>query len=65
MAGKVLKMNNMNKINNSTIMNKSAENPATTHTYNRYGQLDEETKNDKSHRLNRNEKERSVKCFGG
>ncbi len=28
MAGKVLKMNNMRKINNSAIMNKSAENPA-------------------------------------
>ena len=35
MAGKVLKMNNMRKINNSAIMNKSAENPATTNTYNR------------------------------
>jgi len=35
MAGKVLKMNNMNKINNSAIINKSAKNPATTHTHNR------------------------------
>ena len=39
MAGKVLKMNNMNKINNSAIMNKSAENPATTHTHNRWASL--------------------------
>ena len=37
MADKVLKMNNMRKINNSAIMNKSAENPATTHTHNRSG----------------------------
>ncbi len=36
MAGKVLKMNNMSKINNSAIMNKSAGNPATTHTHNRW-----------------------------
>ncbi len=36
MAGKVLKMNNMSKINNSEITNKSAENPATTHTRNRW-----------------------------
>ncbi len=36
MASKVLKMNNMRKINNSAIMNKSAENPATTYTHNRY-----------------------------
>ncbi len=35
-AGKVLKMNNMRNINNSAIMNKSAENPATTHTHNRW-----------------------------
>ena len=35
MAGKVLKMNNISKINNSAIMNKSAEKPATTHTRNR------------------------------
>ena len=35
MAGEVLKMNNMSKINNSAIMNKSAINPATTHTHNR------------------------------
>ena len=35
MAGKVLKMNNMNKFNKSAIMNKSADNPATTHTRNR------------------------------
>ena len=35
MAGKVLKMNNIHKINNGAIMNKSAENPATTHTHNR------------------------------
>ncbi len=34
MAVKVLKMNNMRKINNGTIMNKSAGNPATTHTHN-------------------------------
>ncbi len=40
MAGKVLKMNNMRKINNSAIMNKSAVNPATTHTHNRCVQLD-------------------------
>ena len=39
MAGKVLKMNNMSKINNSAIMNKSVENPATTHTHNRWAQL--------------------------
>ncbi len=37
MAGKVLKMNNMSKINKSAIMNKSAEIPATTHTHNRSG----------------------------
>ncbi len=41
MAGKVLKMNNMNKINNSAIINKSAENPATTYTLDRYLQADE------------------------
>ena len=35
MAGKVLIMNNMRKINNRVTMNKSAENPATTHTHNR------------------------------
>ena len=35
MAGKVLKMNNMRNFNNSVIMNKSAENPTTTHTHNR------------------------------
>ena len=35
MVGKELKMNDMSKINNSAIMNKSAENPATTHTRNR------------------------------
>ena len=34
-GGKVLKMNNIDEINNSAIMNKSAENPATTHTHNR------------------------------
>ena len=39
MAGKELKMNDMRKINNSAIMNESAENPATTYTHNRY-QLD-------------------------
>jgi len=39
MAGKVLKMNNMSKINNSAIMNKSAENPVTTHTRERCGAL--------------------------
>ena len=37
MAGKVLKMNNMRKIYNGAIMNKSAGNPATTYTYNRSG----------------------------
>ena len=37
MADKVLKMNNMDKTNNSAIMNKSAENPATTHTHSRSG----------------------------
>ena len=37
MAGVVQKMNNMRNINNSAIMNKSAENPATTHTHNRCG----------------------------
>ena len=31
MAGKVLKMNNMRKINNNVIINKSAGNPATAH----------------------------------
>ena len=36
MAGKVLKMNNMRKINNSAIMNKSTVTPATTNTHNRY-----------------------------
>ena len=41
MAGKVLKMNNMDKINNSAIMNKIAGNPATTHTHNRWQQLNE------------------------
>ena len=35
MAGNVLKMNNINKIKNSAIMNKSAEKPATAHTHNR------------------------------
>ncbi len=38
MAGKVLKMNNMSKINNNAIMKVSAENPATTYTRNRYAQ---------------------------
>ena len=38
MAGKVLKVNKMRKINNSVIMNKSADNPATTLTRDRYGQ---------------------------
>ena len=37
MAGKVLKMNDMSKINNSAIMNISAVNPATTYTHNRCG----------------------------
>ncbi len=37
MAGNLLNMNNMRKLNNSAIMNKSAENPATTHTHNRSG----------------------------
>ncbi len=32
----MLKMNNMSNINNSAIMDKSAGNPATTHTRNRY-----------------------------
>jgi len=40
MAGKVLKMNNMRKIDNSAIMNKSAKNPATTYTHNRYLQAE-------------------------
>ena len=35
MAYNVLKMNNMSKINGSAIINKSAENSATTHTHNR------------------------------
>ncbi len=35
MAGKVLNMNKYYKINNSAEMNKSAENPATTHTHKR------------------------------
>ena len=35
MAGKELKINDMSKINNSAIMNKSAVNSATTHTHNR------------------------------
>ena len=35
MTDKLLKMNNMRKINNSAIMNESAENSATTHTHNR------------------------------
>ena len=39
MEGKVLKMNNMSKFNNSVIMNNCAENPATTHTHNRWQQL--------------------------
>ncbi len=39
MADKVLKMNDMSKINNSAIMNKIAENPATTHTLNRCAEL--------------------------
>ena len=38
MAGQSAKMKNMSKINNGAIMNKSAENPATIHTHNRYGQ---------------------------
>ncbi len=37
MAGKVLKINNMNKINNGVNMKVSAENPATAHTHNRSG----------------------------
>ena len=49
MAGKVLKMNKIHKINNSAIMNKSAENPATTHTHNRSVQWKKrKTKVDKS-----------------
>ncbi len=39
MAGKVLKINNISKINNSAIMNKSAENPATTHILSRCKQF--------------------------
>jgi len=35
MAGKVQKMNNMNKTNGSGRMKVSAENPATTHTLDR------------------------------
>ncbi len=35
----MLKINNMDKIKNSATMNKSAENPATTHTHNRYRKL--------------------------
>ena len=31
----------MNKINNSVIMSKSAENPATTHTHDRYADISE------------------------
>ena len=38
MEGKVLRMNNMSKINNSAIMNRSAKNSATTNTYNRCAQ---------------------------
>ena len=45
MAGKVLKMNYMNKINNSAIMNKGAGNPATTHTRNRCGTLKQDNRN--------------------
>ncbi len=37
MAGKVLKMNEINKINDSAKMDKSAEKPATAHTLNRWG----------------------------
>ena len=44
MSGKVLKMNNMRKINNSVIMNKSAGNPATTYTHNRCAQCKKDTK---------------------
>ncbi len=36
MAGKVQKMNNMCKINNSAKMNKGVENPATAHIRDRY-----------------------------
>ncbi len=36
MASNVLKVNNMREINNSAIVNKSAENSATTHTHNRW-----------------------------
>ena len=36
MAGKVIKMNNMYKINGSAKMKVSAKNPATTYTHNRY-----------------------------
>ncbi len=38
MAGKVLNMNEIHKINDSAKMNKSAENPATAHTLDRYPQ---------------------------
>ena len=51
MAGKVLKMNNMHKINNSTIMNRSAENPATTHTRDRYHRLKENDRAKSSEQL--------------
>ena len=46
MADKMLKLNNMRKINNSAIMNKSAENTATTHTHNRSLQSKEKIEND-------------------
>ena len=41
MAVIVLNMNIMHKINNSAVMDKSAENPATTYTLDRYLQADE------------------------
>ena len=44
----MLTMNDMSKINNSAVMNKSAVNPATTYTHNRCGALNQtklETKN--------------------
>ncbi len=47
MAGKVLKMDNMAIVNNSAIINKCAENPATTHTHNRYAPVKTAKENDK------------------
>jgi len=41
MAGKVLKMNTIHKINDSAKMNRSTVNPATAHTRGRWVQLRE------------------------